>query len=167
MTSERVELRDFAPGHHREILRIWLGRAHVVRWWGRCDGFLDDLLQRDATTHAMILTDGAPAGYVCWSVPPAAELEEAGLADLPGPLVDIDIMIGEPDLVGKGIGSRALRLLLERLRVQGEFAWAGVGTSLENPVAIASFESSGFRPYRDFVDPVYGPSRYMIVALRG
>lgn len=167
MIDRRVELRDFVPGEHREILRTWLSRAHVIRWWGRCDGMLDDLLRRGTATHAMILMDGVPAGYLCWSVPPETELEAVALTDLPRPLVDIDIMLGEQELLGRGVGSSALRLLLERLRERGEYSWAGVGTSIENSVAIAAFEKAGFRPHRDFVDPVHGPSRYMIVALRG
>jgi hypothetical protein len=65
-------------------------------------------------SHALIVADGAPVGYLCWQSPPKEELEAANLTDLPSGLVDIDILIGHPDLLGQGVGLRASRPLRSR-----------------------------------------------------
>ena len=87
---------------------------------------------RPPGTHALIVADGVPVGYLCWGPPAADELAAAGLTDLPDALVDIDILIGEPQFVGHRIGPRALCVLLDRLRERADVRWAGVGTSRSN-----------------------------------
>jgi len=44
------------------------------------------------------------------------ELDAAGLHEVPDDAIDIDIAIGEEELLGKGIGSRALSILRDRRR---------------------------------------------------
>ncbi len=141
----------------------WLRRPHVVRWWGTPDSTA--LARRPEDTHAVIMADGRPAGYLCWQRPSPAELEVAGLTDLPEDLVDIDIMIGEPELLGLGLGPRALALLLAKLRGEG-VGFAGLGTSASNRVAIRAFEKAGFRLFRDFEDPELGACKYMVARIR-
>lgn len=114
----------------------------------------------------MIVADGEPVGYVCWQTPSSSELEGVGLSDVPENLVDIDILIGEPEFRGRGVGSRALLLLLGNLRRKG-VRFAGLGTSSSNRTAIRAFEKAGFRPFRDFEDPEFGPCKYMVAQLRG
>ena len=127
---------------------------------------LTAVAQRARDSHAVITADGRPAGYLCWQRPSPPELEAAGLTDLPGDLVDIDILIGESELLGRGVGPRALALLLGKLRSEG-VGFAGLGTSTSNRVAIRAFEKAGFRLFRDFADPESGPCKYMVARLRG
>ncbi len=105
-------------------------------------------------------------GYMCWEPPPPEELEAAGLSDLPDRLMDIDIMIGEPDALGRGIGPQALALLLQRLREDPSVEWAGLGTSLANERAIRAYEKAGFRRFREFDDPEIGSALYLVTELR-
>ena len=114
----------------------------------------------------MITADGERVGYLCWQTPSASELADAGLTDLPDDLVDIDILIGEPEFLGRGVGPRALVLLLAKLRGAG-VGFAGLGTSTSNRAAIRAFEKVGFRAFRDFEDPEFGPCRYMVVQVLG
>ena len=150
LPAERVELQEFDAGRHAELLKAWLTRPHVIRWWGEQAEPLAVLLRRRPGTHALIVADGIPAGYLCWGPPDPDELTAADLTDLPHALVDIDILIGEPQLLGCGIGSRALRLLLDQLRRRVDLTWAGVGTSRSNHAAISAFEKAGaaLRPPR-------------------
>ena len=148
------------------LLKRWLRSPHVVRWWGTSGLHLTALAQRSRDKHAVITADGRPVGYLCWQRPSPSELEAAGLADLPEDLVDIDILIGEPELLGRGIGPRALVLLLARLRDEG-VGFAGLGTSTSNRVAIRAFEKAGIRLFRDFEDPESGTCEYMVAQLRG
>jgi aminoglycoside 6'-N-acetyltransferase len=124
------------------------------------------LARRSRDTDAVITADRKPIGYVCWQTPSPSELEAAGLTGLPADLVDIDILIGEPEFLGRGVGPRALALVLARLRAEG-VGCAGLGTSTSNRAAIRAFEKAGFRAFRDFEDPEFGPCRYMVTQLRG
>jgi aminoglycoside 6'-N-acetyltransferase len=127
---------------------------------------LENLLRYSSETHAVIVADGVPVGYLCWQRPSQDELEAAGLTDLPEDLVDIDILIGESEAVGQGVGPRALGLLLDRLRADPLVSFAGVGTSVSNERAIRAFEKTGFRLFREFEDPECGPCRYMLIEIR-
>ncbi len=80
--------------------------------------------------------------------------------------MDIDLLIGEPELLGHGIGPRALALLLARLRAEG-VGFAGLGTSTSNFAAIRAFEKAGFCLFRDFEDSEFGPCRYLLAQLCG
>jgi len=148
------------------LLERWLRSPHVVRWWGTQDLHLTALAQRSRDTHAVITAAGRSVGYLCWQRPSPPELETAGLTDLPEDLVDIDILIGEPEFLGRGVGPRAMVLLLAKLRGEG-VGFAGVGTSTSNRAAIRAFEKAGFRLFREFEDPESGPCKYMVAKLRG
>ncbi len=161
-----VDLKVFDPQADLPLLERWLRSPHVVRWWGAPELNFTVLPQRARDTHAVITADGRPVGYLCWQRLSPSELEGAGLTDLPEDLVDIDIMIGEPELLGHGVGPRALALLLGRLRGEGT-GFAGLGTSTSNRVAIRAFEKAGFRLFGDFEDPESGPCKYMVAQLRG
>jgi len=162
-----VRLEPFDPGQHAERLLDWLHQPHVSRWWGDPQQAMDHVMQSAPEMHALIVADGVPVGYLCWQKPPRQELEAAGLTDLPEGLVDIDILIGAPELLGQGIGSQALQLLLARLRRDSPVRFAGVGTSVSNRRALRAFERAGFRLFREFQDPEWGPCRYLVADLRG
>ena len=166
MPIHEVRLGNFDPKLDSQRLRDWLRRAHVARWWGDPQQQLENLLRCSRETQAVIVADGAPVGYLCWQRPPQDELEAAGLTDLPEDLVDIDILIGESEVVGQGVGPRALGLLLDRLREDPLTSFAGLATSVSNERAIRAFEKAGFRLFREFQDPESGPCRYMVVEIR-
>lgn len=161
-----VTLRAFDPRRDSEMLLRWLARPHVAKWWGDAARAMEHARLCAPGSHALIVADGAPVGYLCWQDPPREELEAAGLTDLPGGLVDIDILIGEAELLGRGVGSRALAILLARLRSEQAVAFAGLGTSVSNTNAIRCYSKAGFRLFREFQDPEWGPCRYLIAEVR-
>lgn len=108
MTIREIRLEPFRPELHSHRLRDWLHRPHVVRWWGDPQLALESSLHCSPETCAIIVADGVPAGYLSWQTPPRDELEAVGLADLPEDLMDIDILIGEPELIDCGVGQRSL-----------------------------------------------------------
>jgi len=163
----RVGLEPFDPRLHSERLLGWLRQPHVARWWGSTQQAMDHATRSVPGTQALIVADGIPVGYLCWQKPARQELEAAGLTDLPDELVDIDILIGEPDLVGQGVGSQALQLLLAQLRRESAVAFAGLGTSVSNVRAVRAYERAGFRLFREFQDPEWGPCTYLIADVRG
>jgi len=159
-----VGLKAFDSQRDLQLLECWLRSSHVVRWWGTSDTHVTALARRSMNTHALITADGRSVGYLCWQRLSREELEAAELTELPQGLVDIDILIGEPDYLGRGVGPKALILLLARLRREG-VGFAGVGTSSSNYAAIRAFEKAGFRSFSDFEDPEFGKCRYMVAKL--
>jgi hypothetical protein len=63
--------------------------------------------------RAIIEADGRKVGLVLWQHPTREELDAAGLTDIPTSVIDIDIMIGEADALGRGLGSGAISLVAE------------------------------------------------------
>lgn len=146
-----VDLQAFRPERDLPLISTWLDRPHITRWWGESGEALSELRAHHAETVAVIGLDGRPVGLLCWQTPSPSELSQAGLADLPSDLIDIDIMIGEADVQGQGVGPEALRLLFERLRAQGT-TLVGVATATANRRAMSAYAKVGLQPYRDFVE---------------
>ncbi|MDH3496180.1 MAG: acetyltransferase [Gemmatimonadota bacterium] len=144
-----VELIPLDVARDLPRLRVWLERPHVTRWWGDRDEAMAAIRQHSPTDHALIAVDARPVGYLCWQRPLPEELAAAGLSDLPADLIDVDILIGEPDSVGRGIGPQALTLLLDRLRAAGQTS-VGIAAAAANPRARRAYEKAGFRLFRAF-----------------
>jgi aminoglycoside 6'-N-acetyltransferase len=163
----KVTLKAFDPRQDSEMLRRWLAQSHVAKWWGDAARALEHAKRCSPESHALIVVDGAPVGYLCWQEPPKEEFEAAGLTDVPRGLVDIDILIGKPELLGQGVGSQALGILLARLRSEQAVAFAGLGTSVSNTNAIRCYAKAGFRLFREFQDAEWGPCKYLIAEVQG
>ncbi|MCC6608382.1 MAG: GNAT family N-acetyltransferase [Burkholderiales bacterium] len=147
----RIELQAFQPERDLSLISTWLDRPHVARCWGESGKALLELRTHNAETVALITLDEQPVGLLCWQTPSPGELNQAGLADLPSDLIDVDIMIGEPSAQGRGVGPEALRLLFERLRARGA-VFVGLATALANQRAISAYAKAGMHPFRDFVE---------------
>ncbi len=149
--ASAVDLRPFDPGCDLALVALWAERPDVRRWWGDPGVALADLVDRPPGSAAMVAWGGRLVGVLCWQRPTRAELEEAGLTDLPAGLVDVDVLIGDPEARGRGLAAAALRRLCERLRDQG-VRWVGLATATANASALAAYAKAGFAPYRDFVE---------------
>lgn len=154
---ENVTLAPFDPRQDAERLAAWLRAPHVSRWWGDPDTQLKSVLKEPVGgEHALIVADDVPVGYVRWEKASRAELQEAGLHEIPDGTVDIDIAIGELAFVGSGVASRALKIVVEKLISAMSLPMIMMATSVENKMAIRAYEKAGFRRVRVFNDPEYG-----------
>ena len=152
-----VRLVDVEPDDGASIER-WLRREHVRRWWGDPDETLRALAARGpGGRQAMIEADGAKVGLVLWGHPSRAELDAAGLSDVPGAVVDIDIMIGEQDALGRGIGTEALRQVAASALADPEVPFLIAAAMAGNDASLRAFAKASFRVDREFEDPVSGP----------
>lgn len=103
------------------------------------------------------MVDDIPVGYIQWEQVLRAELDAAGLTDIPEQTLDIDIAIGVPDFLGQGLGSRAIGLVIDSVSHDQSIPMIMMATSVDNVVAQRSFEKAGFHRVRKFNDPDYGP----------
>lgn len=160
-----VRLRPFVPPADLPRLRDWLGRPHVAAWWGPAAAAYAAAERRPADAHAIVMADGRAVGYVCWERPALADLEAAGIGALPDGLVDVDALIGEAEALGRGIGTRAGALLLERLRAVEGVTHVGVGVAVANERSVRAAARLGFRAVRAFEEPGVGPCQYLVRAV--
>jgi RimJ/RimL family protein N-acetyltransferase len=155
---EEVRLDAFDPQRDADLVSAWMRAPHVSRWWGDPVKTLGEVLERpDAGGDALIVADEVPVGYIRWQRPTRAELDEAGLQEVPDETtIDIDIAIGEPDYIGIGVGSRAIGLLVNDLAADGSIRTIILATSVDNVVAVRAYEKAGFERRRRFDDPECG-----------
>jgi len=136
----------FTPLREEDVLLVerWLKEEHVARWWRepveeaiekRCAG----IEGRSSTRQFLIVLDGRPAGmiqtYRVEDHPDWRRIVRVG-NDVAG----VDLLIGEPDLVGRGLGPAVLT----------EFVWSVVFADSEIAAVVATVEEPNRRSWRAF-----------------
>jgi aminoglycoside 6'-N-acetyltransferase len=106
------------------LLATWLARPHVQRWWAH--EFTPEALERDfgdavdGTEPGEVLVvslHGRAIGIAqCYRFAdyPDYVAELDGIVEVPEGAASIDYFIGEPDLIGRGVGTRMLRAVAAR-----------------------------------------------------
>ncbi|OQM76552.1 GNAT family N-acetyltransferase [Pseudaminobacter manganicus] len=130
-----------------KLLARWLAEPHVATWWGDKDGELETIaghVDSISVEPFIVELDGRPLGYIQSYDP---HLEEGGntYADQPFGTLGIDQFIGEPDLIGKGHGTRLLSDFVAMLLEEGALRVI-VDPDPANAAAIRCYEKVGFRP---------------------
>jgi aminoglycoside 6'-N-acetyltransferase len=107
------------------LLGRWLAEPHVARWWNHES--TPEAVERDfgpsvdgtePNRDYLVLVEGRPIGLIQYSrlaeCPEyVAELEP--LTPVPDEAVSIDYLIGDPTLVGRGLGTAMLSRFVERI----------------------------------------------------
>src|SRR5690606_37229325 len=106
------------------LLRRWLAYPHVKRWWNHETTM--EAVERDfgpavrgeePGENVLALLDGVPFGLVQRSRLadyPEYLAEFAKIVSVPENAMTIDYLIGPPDRVGHGLGTRMIRSVLDR-----------------------------------------------------
>jgi RimJ/RimL family protein N-acetyltransferase len=151
-----VRSYDFRPLVHDDLrlMRTWLERPHVREWWGDPEeelGFIRDMIEgRDTTRPFIFSVDGEPAGYIqYWFIGHHQNAQwiadHPWLAELPSDAVGVDLSIGEPDKLSRGIGSAVLQRFAQSLADQG-YRTIIIDPDPANGRAVRAYEKAGFRP---------------------
>lgn len=143
------------------MLREWLLRPHVRRWWdddpeerdypeGTIHDWMEAVRGEDPTDMFVIQIDGRPVGviqsYRCDDHPDY--LPQIG--PLAHPAFGVDIFIADPALIGKGHGPA---LLCEFIRAGFDrygLDYCVIGPSKSNVAAIRAYEKAGFRYLKEY-----------------
>ena len=129
-----IEFRPIA-GSDLPVLRSWLEREHVALWWREP---IEHELAQELDGRFVIVVDGRDAGMI-QSYPDAE----------PG-VVNVDLLIGEEDLIGLGLGPQALDRFVREVAFADPRTIAVVATVEEaNRRSWRAFEKAGFRHLRD------------------
>ncbi|MCU0574864.1 MAG: acetyltransferase [Syntrophobacteraceae bacterium] len=148
-----MRLRD-VTNDDLPLIERWLHADHVRSTWGDPGANLRQLSEPPANGNwrAIIEADGHEVGIVLWQHPTREELDVAGLADIPTSVIDIDIMIGEFDALGRGLGSGAIRLVAEVALSDPTVPFVMACARLDNLASQRAFAKAGFRKDREFDD---------------
>ena len=127
------------------LLREWLGRGHVRKWWGDPVSGLARIAEHivdPAISPFMVECDDAPIGYIqSWD--PHAEADHP-CRDQPLGTRGIDQFIGEPKLMGQGHGTAFIRLFVESLLQVGA-PRVITDPNPRNSRAIRAYAKAGFK----------------------
>jgi RimJ/RimL family protein N-acetyltransferase len=135
------------------LMQRWLEQPHVREWWGEPEtelGYIRDMIEgRDTTRPFIFSVDGRPAGYIqYWFVghyqDEAWVAKHPWLAELPADAVGVDLSIGEPALLSRGVGSGVLRQFAEGLLAAGHQTIV-IDPDPANTRAVRAYEKAGFR----------------------
>ncbi|GAA1753249.1 GNAT family N-acetyltransferase [Streptomonospora arabica] len=117
-TWRRIGPQDFP------LLCEWLAQPHVSRWWNHetsaeavARDFGPAARGKEPSQDWLALLGGDPVGLVQRSRPADYPEELASLSAItavPEGTVVIDYLIGPPDRVGRGIGTRMIRAFVEK-----------------------------------------------------
>jgi aminoglycoside 6'-N-acetyltransferase len=159
------------------LARRWLLEPHVRRWWnddpneldypeGTLEEWLKAVRGEDPTDMLVIHMDGRPIGVIqSYRVDSYPEYV-AELGALREPAFSLDVFIGEPDLIGKGIGPALLRAFLPIAFERYGLDYAVIGPARSNVAAIRSYEKVGFRYLKDYREDDTSEPEHMLLDLR-
>jgi aminoglycoside 6'-N-acetyltransferase len=147
------------------LMTRWRNEPHVRAWW-EMDGdptpytvadagreYRPDLEGKEPSTPAIVVADGRPVGFVQW-YRWADYAEEAAEMRLPADdaAFGLDIFIGEPDVVGTGVGSATVDLVCRMLFDERRASRVALLTALGNLQAQRAYEKAGLRKIRHAFD---------------
>ena len=105
------------------LLARWLGDEQVRRWWNHDIGleavardFAASVRGEEPGEDLVICLDGRPFGLLQRSVIadyPEDLAEFAAVVDVPDGAVELDYLIGEPSMRGRGLGARMIAAAVE------------------------------------------------------
>jgi aminoglycoside 6'-N-acetyltransferase len=119
ISFRRVSRADFG------LIASWLAEPHVHRWWAH--EFTPEAVERDfgpsvdgdePSEDHLALLDGTPFGLVQFyslASYPDDVAELGKYTEVPEGAVSIDYFIGNPSLVGHGVGTAMIRAFLDRI----------------------------------------------------
>ncbi len=148
-----LELRDVRRDDV-PLIEQWLHADHVCGSWGNPDENLRLLREpaAEGAGRAIIAVDGRKVGLVLWQHPTREDLDLAGLSDIPTSVIDVDIMVGERDAMGQGVGSTAIRRVAETVMADPAVPFVMACVRVNNLASQRAFAKAGFRKDREFDD---------------
>lgn len=142
------------------LMVAWRRNEHVRRWWHEATddevaADCADLLAAVEPVYPLIILLGEwPIGFLqwyrLWNDGAVISPSYAQLApEIPRSAAAVDLFIGEPDRVHRGLGSRILRAVLrQRIFMEPDIPGCMISPDPRNVSAIRAYEKAGFRYVR-------------------
>jgi len=138
------------------LLYTWLHTEAVKTWYAKRNCTYDQVVQKytlritgnSPTSSFLILYHERPIGYIqTYRICDYADYNAYVQADETA--AGVDLFIGEPDYLHKGLGSRILRKFLHEIVFASEgIECCIIGPEPNNQIAIRCYEKVGFRYWK-------------------
>ena len=157
-------------GHDLPMLHDWLNRPHIVEWWGGEEErptleevlkhYLPRVLAVESVTPYIAMLGQEPIGYAQSYV--ALGSGDGWWEEETDPGVrGIDQSLANPEQLNKGLGTKLVRALVERLFADPAVTKIQTDPAPSNHRAIRCYEKAGFLR-QAVVSTPDGPAVYMI-----
>jgi aminoglycoside 6'-N-acetyltransferase-1b len=151
-SNDSVTLRLMTE-HDLAMLYEWLNRSHIVEWWGGEEApttladvqeqYLPSVLAQESVTPYIAMLNGEPIGYAQSYV--ALGSGDGWWEEETDPGVrGIDQLLANASQLGKGLGTKLVRALVELLFNDPEVTKIQTDPSPSNLRAIRCYEKAGF-----------------------
>lgn len=168
-SNDSVTLRLMTE-HDLAMLYEWLNRSHIVEWWGGEEArptladvqeqYLPSVLAQESVTPYIAMLNGEPIGYAQSYV--ALGGGDGWWEEETDPGVrGIDQSLANASQLGKGLGTKLVRALVELLFNDPEVTKIQTDPSPSNLRAIRCYEKAGFERQGTVTTPD-GPAVYMV-----
>ena len=156
---------------HFSLLFKWVETPHVKRWWDSDVNWTMELIRKKSESYVngfkvlhlkdgqtitkpiralIIKHDETPVGYIqYYNKHDFPSHHGYDSIELPESCAGIDMYIGEPEYLGRGIASMALNQLIKQ-EIFPKYRYAFVDPELNNEGAIKAYGRAGFKPIRSF-----------------
>lgn len=143
----------------KPMLRDWLSTPDAQAWWGDPDHEIALIYDGEKTGESrgyIVHSGNGPFAYIqswpCAAQPDAAIADEPWVRDQAPGTLGVDITIGRPDLLGKGLGSQTVRAFCQMLFDEGAPRLI-IDPDASNLRAVRAYEKAGFSPFDTFTNP--------------
>jgi aminoglycoside 6'-N-acetyltransferase len=138
---------------HAPLLSRWLEAPHVREWWGEPKSEMQKILSdrpRSTVDGQIVIVDDEPVGYIqSWTA--SSVDDQSWVSALPANTVGIDVFVGNPADIGRGLGSRIVRTFAEHLFSKGARHLV-IDPHPANARAIAAYRKVGFAPIAKYAE---------------
>ncbi|MEX6397509.1 AacA4 family aminoglycoside N(6')-acetyltransferase [Providencia hangzhouensis] len=169
-SNDSVTLRLMTE-HDLAMLYEWLNQSHIVEWWGGEEArptladvqeqYLPSVLAQSTVTPYIAMLNGEPIGYARRTLLLEAGTDGGEEETNPG-VRGIDQLLANASQLGKGLGTKLVRALVELLFNDPRGHHKSKRTRRRATCrAIRCYEKAGFERQGTVTTP-YGPAVYMV-----
>jgi RimJ/RimL family protein N-acetyltransferase len=143
-TATSMKIREFTL-EDLNIMGVWLALDHIRKFWGDPQDWIKEIsenMSADWVKYFIVEWD-KPIGFLQYYETDKAPQGE--WSDEPIGTVGIDYLIGDTDFLGKGYGSKIVRLLVDFIKSKNEYDYVVADPVGENASSIKVLENNGFK----------------------
>jgi RimJ/RimL family protein N-acetyltransferase len=170
--AEGISFRPLFEGD-LDLLHRWLNTPHVLEWWANpgptreqvAEEYAPRVLKEERVECFVMMYGERPIGFI-QQYPVDDANPYAPYVPSLARAAGIDLFIGEPDLVHRGLGSALIRRFLEEVVFAGDVSVCVIDPSERNRIAIRAYEKAHFRHIATFQQEGERDRTYLMIATK-
>ena len=139
-----MKIREFTL-EDLNMMGVWLAQDYIQKFWGDPKDWINEIsenISADWVKYFIVECD-TPIGFLQYYETDKAPQGE--WSDEPIGTVGIDYLIGDIEYLGKGYGSKIVRILVDFIKLKNEYDYIVADPIVENVSSIKVLENNGFK----------------------